>query len=120
MVCQSLSWALWNARSVVHKKIEIESILHTHQFDVICITETWLSTELNFNIFVYNTFRADRISGRGGGVMILFKEGLKVERAQVPVLCGGEVDLLSINVSSVLGMISFLLVYCPPNVYTDY
>lgn len=120
MVQQSLNWALWNAHSVVQKKIEVESILHTLQLDVICITETWLTSELNFCIFGYNILRSDRISGRGGGVMILYKEGLKVERAQVPFLCGGEVDLLLVNVSSDLGMVSFLLVYCPPNVHTDY
>jgi len=58
---------------------EFSYIFEKSGVDVICLSETWIPYNTNFNIFNlngYNTFRADRLN-HGGGVAMFIKSGIK-------------------------------------------
>lgn len=65
----------FNARSIASKQAELSSFINFHNCDIVAITETWLSDNINFNSFNsnYNIFRQDRVNGRGGGVLLGIK-----------------------------------------------
>ena len=71
-----------NTRSLYPKKDEIEFIITKNDFDVLCISETWLSEHVKDNdisIPGYNIFRKDRKHSLGGGVCIYVKENFIVK-----------------------------------------
>ena len=77
-----VKFAYFNARSIVNKYSELELMLTSENPDLVGITETWLTgeiqdTELNFS--GYGLFRNDRNNDtktRGGGVALLIKNEL--------------------------------------------
>lgn len=64
---------LWNARSVINKKLDIDYLIHTENPEVFAICETWLTTNDKFDIKDYEIIRKDRIEQRGGGLAICIK-----------------------------------------------
>ena len=62
---------IWNARSINHKLLFLQSITYCKSPDVVAITETWL-TELtgNFEIFLsqYSIYKRDQ-PARVGGIL---------------------------------------------------
>ena len=80
-----------NCRSMLNKTEEIEFILNTLNPDILCLTETWLDDSVPAQGYVpsgYRIIRKDRSEdfkqkygrNRGGGVAILFKDHLKIEK----------------------------------------
>ena len=64
-----------NIRSIVNKLSLFQSYIYSSDFDVICLTETWLSESVFDQEILptnYNIYRKDRPS-RGGGVLIAIK-----------------------------------------------
>ena len=65
-----------NIRSLVNKLSLFQSYIYSSDYDIICLTETWL-TDLIFDQEIlptsYNIYRKDRPS-RGGGVLIAIKD----------------------------------------------
>jgi len=68
-----------NTRSLLSKLDEINEILRATQFDIIAITETWLNeiNSCNATINGYQAVHKVRNSGKGGGVSIYVKTGIK-------------------------------------------
>jgi hypothetical protein len=71
-----LSCVLFNARSLNSKLQELNSLFHSEQFDILCITESWLHVSVDDSIILnggnYSLYRADRfVSQRGGGICVL-------------------------------------------------
>lgn len=69
-----------NARSIKNKFQELETVVISGGYDLVGITETWLSEEDGdeYNIEGYKLFRRDRLNRRGGGVALYVKENLDV------------------------------------------
>ena len=44
-------FANWNDHSVFNKRQDIEAMLSLHDLDMLCITETWLTSEHVFEFF---------------------------------------------------------------------
>jgi hypothetical protein len=73
---------LLNARSLnyIHKRNELELLVCNYNFDIIAVTETWLTDSMSgseVNIDGYTLFRRDRStikSQKGGGVLLYVKE----------------------------------------------
>lgn len=64
-----------NARSILNKSEDFESLLLEHAPDIVGITETWLTSDIFNHEFAppnYSVIRKDRPS-RGGGVALLIK-----------------------------------------------
>ena len=76
-----------NARSLNKNIIELKAILELTDFDVICISESWLRSRTpkdRFMIEGYKIFRSDRKNKRGGGVCIYVKEEFDCKRIKIP------------------------------------
>lgn len=94
--------ALWNARSLKHKIGELKTIID--EYDIVAITETWLSpcTTIEFNN--YNVERVDnKVTGSGianvirGGLCIIIKQNINYKIRQDTITIetiNGEMDLI--------------------------
>ena len=67
-----------NTRSIVNKLTQFNSLIYYKDYDIIAITETWLSDNLLDQEIIptsYTIYRKDR-SPRGGGVMLAVKNSI--------------------------------------------
>lgn len=98
------------------------------EYDVIVITETWLSDDINSSEFFdncYNVYRCDRIflptaSKKGGGVLIAVKADFSSRI--IALNCFGTIEQLCVEVSFSCDFkrsIFFIVSYIPPNSSND-
>jgi len=70
---------MFNARSLCNKLPELQHVLYSNNFGIVCVTESWLHTDIPDSLLdpehKYNTYRHDR-SSRGGGVCIFVAKHL--------------------------------------------
>ena len=79
------SFYLINARSLLPKMDELSLLLNTHPLEVVAITESWLTNDIIDEMVLideYNTFRKDRMHGRGGGVCAFVSVDIPCKRRQ--------------------------------------
>ena len=72
-----------NIRSLTSKIDDIMILLGNHQIDLLCLSETWLKSQVldKFLPFPgYRILRRDREGRRGGGVAILHREEMQVKQ----------------------------------------
>ena len=94
---------------------DFQSYIYSENFDIIAITETWLSNHTFTNeIFPcsYNVIRKDRDS-RGGGVLLALNKSLKIIQLPSPV----DLEIVCVEVDSSLFI---CLIYRPPNSTEQY
>jgi len=100
-----------NIRSVVAKS-ELSHLLSNSNLDFLCISETWLQHSSSSSVFImpgYQCFRRDRSSGRGGGVLIYVKDGIKCER----LMFNSANDLEFVGLKMILSpQMSFIFFMC--------
>ena len=70
----------WNCQGIRPKRKKLELYLKENVTDVIALNETFLREKHNFKIPGYDTIRNDRLTGQGGGVAFLVKNGLVVNK----------------------------------------
>ena len=75
---------VWNARSAVSKALEVNDMIVERDLDVLCLTETWLREEGD-DVSIgemtppgFSFLHRPRVSGRGGGVALIFRQHLNV------------------------------------------
>ncbi|XP_078616267.1 uncharacterized protein LOC144884689 [Branchiostoma floridae x Branchiostoma japonicum] len=71
-----------NARSILPKIEELRFLASTMQFSILCVTETWLSSEIvdrDIELEGYQVYRKDR-NRHGGGVMMYVSDSLYTTR----------------------------------------
>ena len=81
-----------NVRSLVPSLDDVNVLLADNDLDILCVTETWLQPDLDSRFLIfpgYKMVRADRPARNGsnirdGGICILNKSHLRVERIEVP------------------------------------
>lgn len=71
-----------NAQSILNKFELFQGEISLHDPDIIAISESWthcdiLTSEISLKGYL-PPFRKDRVNGRGGGVLLYFREGLTV------------------------------------------
>lgn len=69
-----------NIRSLISKRDQISVLLLDSNLDYLCLTESWLHSNVPNNmidIAGYQCFRTDRNTGKGGGVLIYIKDQFK-------------------------------------------
>ena len=72
-----------NAQSLLGHFEEIESLILERKVDILCISETWLESNMidtYVNIPHFNIYRSDK--GRGGGVCMYVRNDLKVDKIE--------------------------------------
>ena len=118
----TLSLAFLNARSITSSLDNVRDLLSSMNLDLLCIGETWLTSDVSdkFLIFPgYSIIRLDRkrTAGgtirRGGGVCILHRHSITVEKLTIQS-AGSDIDCLWVQVVSRRPMIVGA-VYRPPS-----
>ena len=98
-------------RSLVNKLTNFQSFIYASDFDIICITETWLNDTVFDSEIIptgYSIFRRDRGS-RGGGVLVAVRETIPVKFLSI----SDTVEALT--VSLLKPVFTLTTVYMPPN-----
>ena len=77
----------WNARSVIKQKGELQTFLQ--DVDILVCVESWLNEDKSFQFPGFVSFRKDRTSSTGGGIVLLIRKNIaykeidKIGRAHV-------------------------------------
>lgn len=119
-----------NVRGLCSKTLELYHATSTNQFDIVCLTETWLNNSINDSELFsneYKVYRADRnfiASGRrrGGGVLVAIGSGFLATVIKFDAFTQSHpsIDILGLHIYSSgkhqLRSSSFciVLVYIPP------
>ena len=109
--------ALINARSLCNKAIEINDYITDNTVDLMCVTETWLKSEMTETLSEvippgYDMIHKPRLTGRGGGVGIIYRETLAIKQLTSSVYQSFEHMLVRATTASVNYHI--VLLYRPP------
>ena len=75
-----LNIVFWNCQGIRPKRKELELYLKENKIDIIALNETFLSKKRNFHIPGYYIIRNDCSTGLGGGVALLVKHGLVINK----------------------------------------
>ena len=109
-----------NIRSIVNKLSLFQSYIYSSDFDVICLTETWLSESVFDQEILptnYNIYRKDRPS-RGGGVLIAIKSTIPAS-----VVCSdpfnNAIEILTVRLN-LSKPVTLSCVYVPPSPSDSY
>jgi len=101
----------WNARSLSNK-LEFKQHVSVNNYDVICIQETWLKENKNYNLSGYEIIRNDRPANeQGGGVATFVRSGLKYSQINI----NSDLECIVLKLETSLGNINVVNVYIPPN-----
>lgn len=76
---ENITFAQLNIRSLVPKFVDLKEHMVSQEYDILCLTETWLTPAIGNEIVSvegYDLVREDRRVGRGGGVCIYIKKSL--------------------------------------------
>lgn len=107
-----LSVCLFNARSLVNKLTQFQSFIYSSTYDLICITESWL-TNMIYNSEIlpndFTIFRKDRKT-RGGGVLVAVKDSIPVQSLPTPE----DLEVVAVNLFY-KEVITMITVYIPPS-----
>ena len=108
----------WNIRSLPNKLDELSEMLAllTVSFEILCITETWLSPTENLNMINingYTPFHSIR-ENRGGGVSIFVLSTISTKRLDNFCCCFPHIELVVVECR--MGRMKFLVanIYRPP------
>lgn len=109
-----------NVRSIISKLNIIVPSLNASFFDIIALSETWLSpsisnSELDFNNYII--YRCDRspltsVYKRGGGVLVAVRSHLNSKMLNVTVKC---IEHVFVQIKLRSNVIIICCVYIPPS-----
>lgn len=112
---KSFSFILWNSRSGISNRAELNILLWTHNPDIIDITETWLSDKVTLEMPNFITIRQDRPNGRGGGVLILIRREISFLLTNLFTYQSRDIqiDVVSITLNTLFGKTKITCLYAP-------
>jgi len=94
---RNISFLLWNAQSLNNQIHNLQSYNYSKDFDVIAITETWLTKHIHTNELLpcsYNILQKDR-DERRGGVILALKDSISFRKLSNP----NDLEVLSAEVN---------------------
>ena len=115
---KSIDVCYLNSRSLVNKFAQFQALVYSSCYNIICVTETWLSNYIYDKEILpckFTIFRKDRES-RGGGVLIAVNECLPCNSIPTPP----HIEVIAIRVNLPNKEISICTVYNPPNADLNY
>ena len=107
------NFLLWNARSLNKQISKFQSYVYAAEYDIIAITETWLSSNIYSNEILpndYNIIRRDRDT-RGGGVLLAIKNSIPFKQLPMP----DNLEILPVEITINKQVHTLCLIYRPPN-----
>ena len=105
---RKLRFLTLNIRGIQSKVETLSAILSKFSIDVCCLSETLCTDDSAVKITNFRTFFRNRISRKGGGVMILIRE--EIAESAVRVAQGKDAEFISVKLNQ----------YQPPIVITQY
>ena len=122
----SLKLGHLNIRSLPPKLDDTRMILQHHSIDILCLSETWLTTDISSDILIfpgYKVFRRDRTlpkrgrkTARGGGLAVLAREELSVTTMSVTAPTASRIETMWLMVSASGGRSAVIgAIYRPPD-----
>ena len=113
---------LTNANHILNKLDELSIRSALGNFDIICITESWLNDDIRDDVCSlpnYVIFRKDRVSGPGGGIICYVKDVISCRKVDILSSAAHEFELLWLALRPrllprPLTLILLCIVYCPP------
>ena len=102
----------WNIRSATKNRASLLNLIKTFQFQIICLSETWLKPDINFNINHYHTICKNRNDGYGG-VAILAHVSVTFKTLNI-VIPFNDIEYISILVSTEDQDFTVVSLYVPP------
>ena len=106
----------WNCQGIRPKRKELELYLKENVTAVLALNKTFLSKNHNFRIAGYDIIRNDRSTGQKGGVAILVKYGLVVNKeyknSDFSIITDNEALAIDLELSNNQN-ITLVTVYCP-------
>ena len=120
---ESLDCFYCNARSLKNKFHDLHVTLYAKQFNIICISETWLSASVTDGLLdprgLYNIYRKDRSDGYGG-VCIFVSRRIKSISIDFNYHNISNIELVACRI--ILSSVTFNVgcFYCAPDVSLEY
>jgi exonuclease III len=119
-----LLFSVFNARSLNNKLPDLHYLLRSQEFDVLCVTETWLhESVLNSTILdgsPYSLFRSDRQTGHGGGGVCIFTNNNTTKVICIPVPSKfSSLELCVVDLCHVAPGCALFVCYRPPSADSD-
>jgi len=106
---------LWNARSILNKKLEIGYLIDKENPKVFAFCETWLTKNDNFEIRDYIIERKDRTEQRGGGLAICIHNSMQYRKIKLNEKQNNKIETIAIKISYKKKWLNILLIYNPCN-----
>ena len=111
-----------NVRSVNNKALSLHDYITTENFDIIALTETWLSNDTptaTLNALVPNSYcfqHCPRTAGTGGGVGLMYRDTLRV-RLESSTKDGNfsQFEHMEFKITNESKTLALVVVYRPPN-----
>ena len=112
-----LSMVLWNCRSICNKWDSLDCITLVDSPDVICLSETWLRSDMDVVGLApanYRIYRCDRADRGGGGVLIAVRNDVPSELITQNSCLGSENIWVRVKPKNSDFSTSIVCSYCPP------
>ena len=112
---KGITGGLLNIQSIIPKRDQIQHLLMDSNLDFLALTETWLSSPTPttmIDVPGYTCFRKDRLSGKGGGVLIYMKDIFKCTLVNLDTN-GLECLILNVVLSPKMNF-NIIVLYNPP------
>jgi exonuclease III len=101
---------------------ELRANAHTHEPDIICITETWFHKESDVNIDNYDIYRRDRnndnLEDHHGGVCIYVKKSIKCVETNIKQLNSIDIEQIWVSLEFNNKRVLVGCMYRPPSTST--
>ena len=110
---------MFNSRSLRNKTQELSDLLNSELYDIICVTETWLTPTDCIAAQLYSVYRHDRTNGAGGGVCILTKNSTISASAVKISDIFSDIEITAVDVLNAKVAVRVINIYRPPSSDTD-
>ncbi|KAI4468010.1 endonuclease-reverse transcriptase [Holotrichia oblita] len=112
LMINKVTLAHLNIRSLLPSLPDLSDYLHLHNFSVFCLSETWLSNNIDsscLHIDTYTFLRNDRCA-RGGGVGVYIKKDLTYKL----IICDSSIEQLWVSIQLNRKVYAVGIIYRPP------
>ncbi|XP_034936031.1 uncharacterized protein [Chelonus insularis] len=103
----------WNCCSIKRKLPELQ--YRASNFDVMLLSETWLTDDDSISVKGFDVVRRDRVGRPGGGVAILVRNNIKYKRKHGLYNCNNNIELCAIELFTCEGPFLVVSCYRPPD-----
>lgn len=109
-----------NVRSIVNKATTVSNLIIDYNLDLLCVTETWLNGNDRDSVCIaeltppgYSFLHVPRTSARGGGVGLLYRDSINVNKETVTSTFSS-FEHLSVTLTSGSQSYMVIIIYRPP------